>query len=592
MIARAAQRALVGIGTLLAPGPLMAQEVEPAPGKLRVAPERSVAEQLAGYDPRTDGWVTEEHSERIGARFGELVALWRERGALTAEDLAPFVAPEVTLAHAAEGLTLIERGAAFDVRRTAAPGEPTEVGAEGIAHALAGLAELLGGSGFRAGLKIEAVEARDGVAGVRLRYQAVGARDGRVVQHTGLWSAELDVAEDAPPRLRALRFDALEEVLGPPAGDTLFSDVTRSAFADVPAFDEQLLHGHNTWQRRLSAALGVSVLGDQGLALGDVDGDGLEDLYLCQPGGLPDRLLRHRADGSFEDVSSAAGVDVLDMTTSALLIDLEGDGDLDLALATALEVLLLENDGNGVFALRAGHPVSTPMSMAAADVDLDGDLDIYVCGYYSPYEDRNAPIPYHDARNGAPNTLLRNDGAFAFVAATEEFGLDHNNDRFSFAAAFEDYDRDGDPDLYVANDFGRNNLYRNDDGRFVDVAAQAGVEDISAGMGVSWGDFDGDGWFDLYVSNMDSKAGRRIAYQRRFRPDSDEESLNAYRRHARGNSLFRNQGDGTFVDVTDERGVARGLWAWGSIFVDLDLDGRLDLCVPNGFATNERYDDL
>ncbi len=87
------------------------------------------------------------------------------------------------------------------------------------------------------------------------------------------------------------------------------------------------------------------------------------------------------------------------------------------------------------------------------------------------------------------------------------------------AASWEDYDQDGDLDLYVANDFGRNNLYRNDDGQFVDVAAEAGVEDISAGMSVSWGDYNNDGQADLYVGNMFSSAGNRVTYQRQFSSD-------------------------------------------------------------------------
>ena len=101
------------------------------------------------------------------------------------------------------------------------------------------------------------------------------------------------------------------------------------------------------------------------------------------------------------------------------------------------------------------------------------------------------------------------------------------NQRFSFAASFTDIDSDGDPDLYVANDFGRNNLYRNDrdkngDSTFTDVAKEAAVEDISAGMSVSWADVDGDGDRDLYVSNMWSSAGNRLAYQRNFQSDADE----------------------------------------------------------------------
>ena len=190
-------------------------------------------------------------------------------------------------------------------------------------------------------------------------------------------------------------------------------------------------------------------------------------------------------------------------------------------------------------------------------------------------------MPYHDANNGVRNVLLRNTGS-GFKDITEEVGLNQNNQRFSYAAAWEDFDNDGDMDLYVANDFGRNNLYRNDGGRFVDIAASAGVEDISAGMSVSWADYNGDGWMDLYVGNMFSSAGNRIAFQRQYR---DGDALGSFQRHARGNSLFLNQGDGTFLDTSLEAGVTRGRWSWSSPFVDWNNDGWEDILVANGMVT-------
>ena len=358
------------------------------------------------------------------------------------------------------------------------------------------------------------------------------------------------------------------------------------------SFVEQLLPGLDSWRRRLDASLGVGLLGHEGLTVGDFDGDGLEDLYVCQPGGLPNRLFLARPDGSAREAAAEAGLDWLDMTRAALLVELDGRAGRDLVLALGDEVLLLANDGAGRFEPRLGFEAPTTTSLAAADVDGDGDLDLYACGYVTPYDDQAAPLPYHDANNGQPNLFLRNDGDWRFVDATRASGLDANNRRFSFAASFEDYDDDGDPDLYVANDFGRNNLYRNDGGTFVDVAAEAGVEDVSAGMGVTWADYDGDGLTDLYVSNMFSSAGSRVTYQRRFQSGADARVLGELRRHARGNSLFRNRGDGTFEDVSVEAGVTMGRWAWGASFVELNADGRPDLLVPNGFVTGERPHDL
>ena len=202
------------------------------------------------------------------------------------------------------------------------------------------------------------------------------------------------------------------------------------------------------------------------------------------------------------------------------------------------------------------------------------------------------PIPLYDANNGAPNALFRNLGDWQFENVTKKVGLDANNTRFSFAASWEDFDNDGDLDIYVANDFGRNNLYRNDDGRFSDVTAVAGVEDIASGMSVTWGDYNGDGLMDLYVSNMFSSAGNRITYQRQFRAGDDPQVLGRLQRMTRGNTLFQNMGDGTFRDVSVEAAVTMGRWAWGSKFVDFNNDGREDIVVANGFITNDRADDL
>jgi hypothetical protein len=221
--------------------------------------------------------------------------------------------------------------------------------------------------------------------------------------------------------------------------------------------------------------------------------------------------------------------------------------------------------------------------VALFDHDGDGDLDVFLV---------NGSSLAGPTEKGPRDRLYRNDGNWKFTDVTADVGLDDNNQKFSLAATWEDYDLDGDQDLYVANDFGRNNLYRNDDGHFTDVSAAAGVEDISAGMGVSWGDFDEDGWPDLYVSNMFSSAGKRVTYQRQFQADAQADVLASFQRHARGNSLFKNRGDGSFEDVSVSAGVTMGRWSWGSEFVDIDNDGRQDLVVGNGFVTGDDPHDL
>jgi hypothetical protein len=171
-------------------------------------------------------------------------------------------------------------------------------------------------------------------------------------------------------------------------------------------------------------------------------------------------------------------------------------------------------------------------------------------------------------------------------------GLDANNRRHSLAASWEDYDNDGDMDLYVANDYGQNCLYRNDGGKFTDVAAEANVIDFGSGMSVSWADFDRDGWMDLYVANMFSSAGNRITDQAKFRSEDDQQIRQRYRRFAKGNTLFQNLRDGTFREIGAEANVEMGRWAWSSPFLDINNDGWEDIVVANGFLTTEDTGDL
>ena len=394
----------------------------------------------------------------------------------------------------------------------------------------------------------------------------------------------------------------MEEISGEAKGGRLFVEATAGVFSQAKLVAAQLAVGIDQWRGRSQAELGVALHGHHGLAVGDVNGDGLEDLYLCQPGGLPNRLLVQQPDGTVKDTAASAGVDWLDGSRSALFLDLDNDGDQDLVVALNVNLVIMANDGRGHFIEKAqAYSTGDPNSLSAADYDGDGDLDVYVAGYGKGFlatewkkgePATRVPYPYHDANNGGPNLLLRNDGDWRFTDATTEVGLNEHNSRWSFAASWADYDADGDPDLYVANDYGRNCLYRNDEGRFHDVAAEAGVEDIAAGMSVSWCDYNGDGRPDLYVGNMFSSAGERIAYQREFQPDASEKIRGQFQRHARGNTLFENSGDGTFRDVSVARDVTMGRWAWGAPFVDINNDGLADLVVANGYITGSDPDDL
>ena len=409
------------------------------------------------------------------------------------------------------------------------------------------------------------------------------------VQHNVRWNAAWTRAQESgEPRLESLELAGFEEVRVRRAP---FADVTGAVFGANACWKEEFLRGANEYHLRQDRLSAQPFLGMHGIAVGDVDADGREDVYVCQPGGQPNRLFVHREDGTAVDVAPEAGVAYLDNSGPALLCDLDGDGDQDLAVAARENVLVSWNDGKGRFSdgivlLGGDEPEITGLS--AADPDLDGDLDLFAVRYVKGGVMGGAPSPYHAAENGARDLYWRNEGGRRFQSAAAEVGLDERADRFGLALVWEDYDEDGDDDLYVVNDFGRNTLLHNERGRFHDVAENAGVVDQAAGMGVTCADVDLDGDIDLFDTNMHTPAGSRVATQPQFAPKPRE----AYVYHARGNTLLLSRGDGTYEDATEAAGVAHGGWGWGGMFYDQNDDGYPDLHVPNGFASNRSEHDL
>ena len=302
---------------------------------------------------------------------------------------------------------------------------------------------------------------------LEIRYDLVAIRNnGQREERVGVWRTEW--SRDESGEWKARRWEASEETVSVAHGP-VFVDVTSQALGHAESYSSQMLRGSDYWRTVLDGACGIDVYGNNGVAVGDYDNDGFDDLYVCQPSGLPNRLYRNRGDGTMEDVTEKSGVGVLDNTACALFADFENKGRQDLLVVCGSGPLLFLNQGDGTFSLKRDafkfeHPPQGTFTHAAlADYDGDGRLDIYFClySYYLGLDQYHYPVPYFDARNGPPNFLLHNEGDGTFVDRTKAAGLDAENDRYSFACAWGHSNSNGFPDLYVANDFGRANLYRN-----------------------------------------------------------------------------------------------------------------------------------
>lgn len=561
-------------------------------------------------NPEADGWPTEVLAEEAKQQLKLLGKFILNPEKFEEEKLQEIVTQELSF----QLLEADEAGEVYSdsaLRVTRSPQQPKGSRSQGISDFKSALQKLgsplQGATDLRFEPKVFRVHLEKGGFRTRQFIAISGITKNGVIEHHATWETRwMKDDKDSSPRLATLEVGDIEKIQTTTPGRTLFADCTESLFGANESFREQLGRGYGHWLRRSQDSQYFFWLGIPGMALGDVNGDGLDDLYLCQEDGLPNRLFLQNSDGSLRDESEAAGVNWLEGSRSALIVDLDSDGDQDLAVAVMGGIVIAANQGEGKFEYRSFLPTSDDlMSMSAADYDEDGLLDLYVCTYFQNGSDgprsrstgvAGGAFVYHDSNSGGPNHLFKNEsknaGAFQFRDVTVETGLDQHNLRWSLAASWEDYDNDGDQDLYVANDFGRNNLFRNDGGKFVDVAAESGVEDSASGMAVTWGDYDRNGHMDVYVSNMFSAAGNRITFQEQFKPNAPPEVRSRLQRFARGSTLMKAGDEGGFTDVSEAMGVEMARWAWGTSFVDLNNDGWEDIVVANGNITGEDPGDL
>ncbi len=378
----------------------------------------------------------------------------------------------------------------------------------------------------------------------------------------------------------------------------------------------------------------------------DLDRDGFDDIYMQEREGK-NMFFHNNGDGTFTEMAAQLGLDFDGKTSSTVFADFDNDGDYDAFVGGSLVRSRLLENVNGKFVDRSGDKIGENdlpyhVSMLnAVDYDGDGLLDVYVSTYaaffvqrairgmsgdrsegkdkavedlkqyllpdeWAGLEPRLKKMIGSDARfmdrPGPPNILLKNMGDGRFVRAEcPDLELYYN----SFAASWADYDNDGDPDVYVANDFAPNQLMRNDGGgKFAAMSPTLKTEDVGFGMGVTWGDYDHDGLQDLYVTNMFSKANRRVTdFFLKGGKNFDEKLIGdnpldpVYAALGAGNTLFKNMGaDQPWDKVSGmERPkllVEAGGWGWGAQFADFDNDGWEDLYGPAGYYTAPKEQEI
>ena len=533
-------------------------------------------------EPLVDLGLVEDFSEAVANRFVELADKQRRRDFTAARDwIDPaFVGDRLSglPLESEEALPLGARSRTFDTST------PEVVGRTGFLAALAGL--------LSPWERVEAVvwkvkgaefqNTKPDWGRIKTKITMLGSDGSGGPRSIVAWAWTRVERKKGNWLLTAFELTSLEELSSPAP---LFTDVaTSTGVANTGVRFGQPGNQSFAWN---------------GVAAGDVNGDGRWDLfvpstpknflYIASSSEGEDGLV-----GWFQDEAAERGVEGPAGGTGAVFFDFDNDGDQDLALAGVGwknggdRLRFWRNDGQGKFE-EVGEELGFAdtchgFALVALDAEGDGWVDLFVCNYGRVKDEPNNS--WIQATNGTPNRYYQNLEGKGFRECAQERGLADSD--WSYAAAAADVDGDGDQDLYVANDYGRNHLWANDGaGRFQESAEEFGVRDIGNGMGCAWGDLNQDGALDLYVSNMSSTAGNRILQ----RLTQKDETWSQLKKLAAGNSIFlqRSAGDGEprFELAPGGMGGIGGSWAWSPALCDLDLDGRLDVYLCNGFVTGD-----
>ena len=344
-----------------------------------------------------------------------------------------------------------------------------------------------------------------------------------------------------------------------------------------------------------------------GLAVVDVNQDGFDDIYLMSRLGT-NQFFLNQGDGTFREAAEELGLAISDHCSCAVFFDGDNDGDPDVFIGRTLKrsLYLVNDHGKYVRPKKSKFLGSMPRNVSSAtvaDYDNDGQLDLYVSTYCmtatssagfsrrqrraknnvgadtsalgkAPAPDKNVPSLIN--RTGPPNFLFHNvgDGKFETIRKTN-LAIE----RLTFQSAWCDFDNDLDQDLFCANDFGPDYLFRNDgQGKFTDVTDEQGLAlaRSSLSMGISWADYDNDDTMDLYISGMYSKAGKRVL---NGIEGEDDRLMQA----AAGSTLFR--GGATRFEPQLDGAERKAGWSWGGQFADVDNDADQDIYIVSGYYT-------
>jgi hypothetical protein len=327
-----------------------------------------------------------------------------------------------------------------------------------------------------------------------------------------------------------------------------FTDVTQSAGFN---YQHGFVNGVTNDTRRFTG----------GVAAGDYDRDGWIDLYVVRGDIGPNLLFRNRGNGTFQEVGAAAGVNITGaLGNGPVFGDYDGDGWLDLLVGgvEVTEPVLLRNLGNGTFqnVTASSGLVYTGDTYSSSFGDFDGDADIDIF------------MTHWGAAQFTGGHLWRNTGSGSFVEWDSEAGFSLFGEdlfEYTYTGTFADIDNDDDSDMLVAADFNTSEVYSNDgDGTFTETTTAAISDQF--GMGSAVADYDNDGDLDWFVTSI---------------WDTINDPEPGFTRD--GNRLYKNQGNGTFTDVTDVARVRRGGWGWAASFADFNNDGFLDIYHVNGW---------